>query len=152
MSRFLPRLRAPVLKNEGSVARDQLAQERTFLSWLRTGLGFIALGIGVERFSRLESHTPTSVTSPQIAAKARKQKDKQNEHVLVTSLLGIGSSCIIYGAGRYFSNLKLLTQGLFKPAYHGAGILSIAVAGLAGGAWMGIASDDDEGPQTSERG
>lgn len=36
-----------MLKNIGSTARDHLANERTFLSWARTGLGFVGAGTGL---------------------------------------------------------------------------------------------------------
>ena len=32
------------MDNQGSVARDILAAERTFLAWARTGLGFVGAG------------------------------------------------------------------------------------------------------------
>lgn len=50
---YLARIRAPILNNTGSTARDHLASERTFLSWLRMSLAFVALGIAIERFSEL---------------------------------------------------------------------------------------------------
>lgn len=34
-----------------SAMRDHLANERTLLAWLRTGLAFMAFGIAVEKFS-----------------------------------------------------------------------------------------------------
>jgi uncharacterized membrane protein YidH (DUF202 family) len=36
-----------VVKNVASTARDHLANERTFLAWGRTGLGFITAGTGL---------------------------------------------------------------------------------------------------------
>lgn len=42
------------LENKGSVARDHMANERTFLAWLRTSLAFITIGIGVTQLARLE--------------------------------------------------------------------------------------------------
>lgn len=35
------------LKNSGSVARDHLASERTFLAYVRTSLGIVTAGVGV---------------------------------------------------------------------------------------------------------
>ena len=49
MSSFSRWFRSERLKNTGSLARDLLAGERTFLAWTRTGLGFIALGVALEK-------------------------------------------------------------------------------------------------------
>ena len=139
------RLKTPLLKNTGSTARDHLASERTFLAWLRTGLGFVALGIAVERFSQLDI---SQLQSPSLAAKdatpkrlASKQDDDDKTQELVFGLLGTGSGAIVYGTTRYFSNMRLLERGLFKPAFHGAAGLSFAVAGLTGAAYWGIIRD-----------
>ena len=37
------------IPNEGSTARDHLANERTFLAWVRTALGVIGLGVALEK-------------------------------------------------------------------------------------------------------
>jgi putative membrane protein len=37
--------------NTGSTARDHLANERTFLAWLRTGLSLLAVGLAFARFA-----------------------------------------------------------------------------------------------------
>lgn len=137
-----PWSKTPLLKNTGSVARDHLASERTFLAWLRTGLGFVALGIGVERFSQLDIPTTSAPISNGVSvksqgiSKSRKLDDKTQE--LVYTLLGTGSGSIAYGTARYFSNMRLLERGLFKPAFYGAAGLSVAVAGLTGAAYWGI--------------
>ncbi|KAF2865520.1 hypothetical protein BDV95DRAFT_632343 [Massariosphaeria phaeospora] len=44
-ARFLERYGSVELENKGSVARDHLALERTFLAWLRTSLSFASIGI-----------------------------------------------------------------------------------------------------------
>lgn len=131
------RLRSPILKNSGSTARDHLASERTFLAWLRTGLGFVALGIAVERFSQFELAPPPP--PPAQSADRRTgsdQKDKSQD--LVLGLLTIGSGSIAYGTARYFSTLWMLERGLYKPSFYGAGALSVAVVGLTGAAYWEV--------------
>jgi len=39
--------RRGAIPNEGSTARDHLANERTFLAWVRTSLGVVGLGVVV---------------------------------------------------------------------------------------------------------
>lgn len=43
------------LDNHGAVARDHLANERTFLAWLRTSLAFASIGVAITQFFRLQS-------------------------------------------------------------------------------------------------
>ncbi|KAJ6594384.1 hypothetical protein B0H19DRAFT_918322 [Mycena capillaripes] len=131
MTSFIARLRTPVYNNTGSVARDHLASERTFLAWLRTGLGFVALGIAMERFSQLDLAELLPI-KPEKQANKRSGGQRDTSDMLVAALLGTGSGSIVYGTARYFSTMRLLEQGLFRPAYYGAGALGFAVAGLAG--------------------
>lgn len=152
-----PSLRAPLLRNTGSVARDHLASERTFLAWLRTGLGFVALGIAVERFSQLdiEALLPPTTSSPapaieSIPASAGLQKQKREQSKkgrdlqtqgLVVGLMATGSGSIVYGAARYFSNMKHLERGFYRPSFGGVGGLSAAVLGLTGVVGWGLVRD-----------
>lgn len=136
--------KTPIYQNTGSTARDHLASERTFLAWLRTGLGFIALGIAIERFSQLDLKEILEPLRPprqqQNQGEKRESADedkpeKEQSQVIVGTLMALGSGSIVYGTSRYFSNLKLLEKGLFKPAYHGSAFLAASVAGLAGGVY-----------------
>ncbi|KAI1328148.1 hypothetical protein F5Y16DRAFT_160865 [Xylariaceae sp. FL0255] len=188
------RIVTPLYKNTGSVARDHLASERTFLAWMRTGLGFVALGIAIERFSQLDlselipdhHHNPYAATSPSLPAslppatagstspatttasepspspehiskhlelekrkldlarrhlalkedrQAEKQAEKHAAQLQVGVLLSLGAGSILYGATRYFGNLRHLERGEFRPAYHGVAVVAAAVAGLGGGVY-----------------
>jgi len=144
---LLSRLKTPTYENTDSTARDHLASERTFLAWLRTGLGFVALGIAVERFSQLDISAllpPLPVTSQTVTKRQREKADQNKEKVLVGALLGTGCGAIVYGVTRHFSTMRLLERGLFKPAYYGAGGLGLAVAGLAGAIYWSSAGRDVE--------
>lgn len=145
-SRFL--WKTPVYQNTGSTARDHLASERTFLAWIRTGLGFLALGIAIERFSQLDlkellkpvrekrqSGQQVRSSEDLDPDEIEHQLEKEQSQVLVGTLMALGSGSIVYGTSRYFSNLRLLQMGLFKPAYHGSALLAASVAGLAGGVY-----------------
>lgn len=138
--------KTPVYQNTGSTARDHLASERTFLAWMRTGLGFLALGIAIERFSQLDLRELLKPLRPPpqkgLVSKAEPnladiehELEKEQSQVLVGVLMALGSGSIVYGTSRYFSNLRLLERGLFKPSYHGSAILAASVAGLAGGVY-----------------
>jgi len=145
---FFSRFRSPLLKNTGSVARDHLASERTLLAWMRVGLAFTALGLAVQRFSQLELSValrrdqsaaalivqPSSPKSndKEQSTSASNTKSSNHEEWLVAALLGAGTGSLAYGVTRYFSNLKLLERGYFRPAYFGAGFLGLAVAGFTG--------------------
>ena len=134
------RVAAPIYKNTGSVARDHLASERTYLAWTRTGLGFVALGIAVERFSRfelLDSH------DSKLRPKREKDddiKDQPGSRILVGILLTLGTGSMLYATKRYFSVLRLLEKGEFRPAYHGVAAMGAAMAALGAGVFAGTAN------------
>ncbi|GAA5960574.1 hypothetical protein JCM3765_005860 [Sporobolomyces pararoseus] len=76
--RRIPRI-AFELENKGSVARDHLASERTFLAWLRTSLALASIGIAITQLFRLPASTtgttPTtnsaSPSSPSLSTATR---------------------------------------------------------------------------------
>lgn len=43
------------LDNEGAVARDHLANERTYLTWMQSSLAFTSIGVAITQFFRLQS-------------------------------------------------------------------------------------------------
>lgn len=156
-SRIASFFRTPVYKNTGSTARDHLASERTFLAWIRTGLGFIALGIAVERFAQLDlpalvrelksANASTPASQPPL-----KPKHDVDERLLVGTLLGTGMGSIVYGSTRYFSNLRILEQGNFKPAFNGPAVLGVVVAGMASASfWSMVRREREKGTDGKAR-
>ncbi len=92
--------------NTGSVARDQLANERTFLSWVRTGLGLVGVGVLLAKWV---------------------------EEGRTAQLGGIGfilwgAVLLVYGIVRYRQVAELLDRGKYRTAEYGP--LFVTVAGL----------------------
>jgi putative membrane protein len=94
-----------VLDNEGSAARDHLANERTFLAWFRTALGLVGLGVVVERI-QLHGELEAKLAG--------------------LSLIAFGAACMIYGVRRYLNVADHLSRGRFPQAKAGPIALSIA--------------------------
>ncbi len=149
-------LKAPVFSNTGSVARDHLASERTFLAWVRTGLGFMALGVAVDRFNQLDvsslvttlqtSTTLTQISAPDDTSKAKIMAPTQKnplrrankDQILVAALMGTSIGSITYGFTRYMSNFRLLQQGKFKAACAGPAVFSFVVSGIVAASFGGM--------------
>jgi uncharacterized membrane protein YidH (DUF202 family) len=113
-------VRAEPLKNTGSVARDLLASERTFLAWTRTGLGFIALGVALEKVEAFAAISPALL-----------QLENSNTKLAAGILVGSGSLCVAHGTQRYFSTMKLLQEGMFRPNVPGVTFMAATSIGIA---------------------
>lgn len=116
-SRFF---RAKPLPNIGSLARDLLASERTFLAWSRTGLGFIALGVALEKVEALAALAPSLLSI----------KDSRTK-IAAGVLVGSGSLFVFHGTTRYFGALRLLQEGKFRPNTGGVTMAAVATIGIA---------------------
>ncbi|CAK7264557.1 hypothetical protein SEPCBS119000_001057 [Sporothrix epigloea] len=109
------------LENKGSVARDHLALERTFLAWLRTSLAFASIGIAVTQLFRLN----TTVGD-------EKSKLNSLRHIgrpLGTTFLGISVLVLFLGYRRYYQSQQWILKGKF-PASRGT-ILVVSLVAFA---------------------
>jgi uncharacterized membrane protein YidH (DUF202 family) len=138
MSRLLKYLSAAPIANTGSVARDHLANERTFLSWTRTGLGFVALGVALAKLDALESLSPTL------------NHDHRDLKIPSAALVGSGTGCLSYGTIRYFASLRLLKKGLFRPNIAGIALVAVTSGAVAGGGILMVMSQE-RGPGDGPR-
>ncbi|MBN2191971.1 MAG: DUF202 domain-containing protein [Polyangiaceae bacterium] len=84
-------------ENRESLARDQLANERTFLAWVRTGLGIVGLGVVVERLGSAETGTK----------------------IAGVAFIAVGTAVVGYGYSRYRAIEALLATGRFRAARRG---------------------------------
>ena len=120
LSRFLRYVHAEPLGNTGSLARDLLASERTFLAWARTGLGFIALGVALEKVEAFAAISPTLLHLSDSRTK-----------LAAGILVGTGSLTVGHGTVRYFNALRLLQEGKFRPNTGGVTLMAVTTIGIA---------------------
>ena len=91
-----------LVKNSGSTARDHLANERTFLAWSKTGLGFLGAGTGIfTAYSFNYSESDVMSVHPMRIVPA------------VLLLLTNGGALLGYGTYRYLSVKSALCSGNF---------------------------------------
>ncbi|KAJ6485918.1 hypothetical protein C8R45DRAFT_286521 [Mycena sanguinolenta] len=111
---FLERLKITLLlENSGSVARDHLASERTFLAYVRTSLAIASTGVALVQLFTISSDTSpgdkTSFlpTTQRIQAWARP---------LGATMVCFGLVVLGVGTLRYFRVQAALIQGVFPVA------------------------------------
>jgi len=128
-------VKSHTVANEGSAARDHLANERTFLAWLRTALGVVGLGLLLERF---DGAAP--------------------EHAKAAGFLLIAFGCLslLYAVDRYLRVARHLEGGSFPVAKAGPVLFGVgALIIVAGAALFGCGAPHDAptarpAPETSE--
>lgn len=101
--------------DSGSRARDHMANERTFLAWLRTGGTVMALGLAVAQLNRVP--------------------DTSNALVSGGILVVVGAAGVLHGAARYsrvndqLSDQRYITGARGREAMIAAGVLIAAIVG-----------------------
>jgi len=96
-----------IVENRESAARDHLANERTFLAWVRTALGLIGLGVVLERL---------------VAGGQRLGV------VAGVAFICFGGLALIYAVIRYLRVARHLERGTFPVGIRGP--IIVAIGGL----------------------
>lgn len=143
MSSFLHRLRVlpKAVPNSGSTLRDHHANERTFLAWTRTGIGFAAMALALGRLEYLDrvmsSALSSNLSQPRISSPGPAQKSDLVAEVEkgITAprvCQAISMYAFTYGLFRYVSVQRQLVKGLYVPGIWGPVVLTVGSLGIFG--------------------
>jgi putative membrane protein len=98
-------------------ARDHLANERTFLAWVRTSVAIVVFGFAIGRFAialrqltELQGHAPKSTGL--------------SVWMGTISIL-VGVVMVVAGLARYRKTRALLDEGKFEPAGFIVGLVTV---------------------------
>jgi putative membrane protein len=95
--------------------QQYLANQRTFLSWVRTSIALIGLGFAIERFSIFLQQFRL-IADPDTAGNAAASATAHEYSALVgIGMIVIGTGLIIYALKNYLDSNKTIASGRYMP-------------------------------------
>jgi putative membrane protein len=106
---------------EGQHTNEHLANERTFLAWIRTSVAIIGLGFVVSRFALyLRSLAALGgVAVPFTPGRSA---------ILGVVLVGLGGITVLLALGRYLMNYRLIEADDYRPSRYLDTLLAVLIA------------------------
>lgn len=110
--------------------RDHLANERTFLAWVRTALGLIGLGFVLARMGLFLRQ----LAGAGLIHEGGRLRLQAGHEFLITGVafLLIGTAVCALSGGRYRANRRAIDTGHYEPAHATVALLTalVVVGGL----------------------
>jgi putative membrane protein len=88
---------------------DHLANERTFLAWIRTSIGIMGFGFVVVKFSLFTREISVALGA------TRKMPQPGYSHLIGIMLVALGGLIIVFSYFRYITTQKQIDRGVY---YH----------------------------------
>ncbi|KAI9501000.1 hypothetical protein GGI25_003078 [Coemansia spiralis] len=142
MNRIVARLSLK-LDNKGTVARDHLANERTYLAWIRTSLSMVTVGVAIRQLYRvsIDLENNGNSTGNSSSSDPSSEDDPLAGIVLGVSFVCMGLLFVVIGLYRYFRSQSLMTKGKFPVSRAMVGACAAATLALLIGLLVSMFSE-----------
>ncbi len=94
--------------------QQYLANQRTFLSWVRTSIALIGLGFAIERFSIFLQQFRL-IVDPGTAGNAASATSHEYSALVGIGMIVMGTSLIVYALKNYLESNKTIASGKYMP-------------------------------------
>lgn len=96
---------------------DHLANERTFLAWIRTNLGIMAFGFVVEKFSFFIKQVATFLGKTELPEPSTAPSSLQNySSIFGISLVGIGALLCVFAFLKFMKTEKQINDDTYQSS------------------------------------
>jgi putative membrane protein len=94
--------------------QQYLANQRTFLSWVRTSIALIGLGFAIERFS-LFLQQFRLIANPDTTGNAASATAHDYSALVGIGMIIVGTGLIVYALKNYLESNKTIASGKYMP-------------------------------------
>ena len=94
--------------------QQYLANQRTFLSWVRTSIALIGLGFAIERFS-LFLQQFRLIANPDTTGNAASATAHDYSALVGIGMIIMGTGLIVYALKNYLESNKTIASGKYMP-------------------------------------
>jgi putative membrane protein len=94
--------------------QQYLANQRTFLSWVRTSIALIGLGFAIERFS-LFLQQFRLIANPNTTGNAASATAHDYSALVGIGMIIMGTGLIVYALKNYLESNKTIASGKYMP-------------------------------------
>lgn len=94
--------------------QQYLANQRTFLSWVRTSIALIGLGFAIERFS-LFLQQFRLLANPDTTGNAASATAHDYSALVGIGMIIVGTGLIVYALKNYLESNKTIASGKYMP-------------------------------------
>jgi putative membrane protein len=114
---------APEAPNRGGGVREHLANERTYLAYMRTAIALVSFGITINRFSLF-------LLEKQLLTKAQSVLLDNAEDLGIIMVI-LGMACMLWAGFAYADVSRQIETGVFRPRKRAIWIITFLVFGFS---------------------